>query len=938
MKRSCLFILTLVIFGFSLLAEAKGIIRGVVIDGESGETLIGAAVVIKESQQGTSTDLDGKYEFSLEPGTYTIVASFISFQTTTITDVTVKDNEVTVIDITLRESSVQLEEVTVAAKIMRNTENAVLLKQKKAASVVDGISSQQIKRMGDSDAAGAIKRVPGVSVEGGRYVSVRGLGDRYSKILLNGAEIPSLDPERNAVQLDLFPTNLIDNMIVHKTYTPDLPGSFTGGLINLSTKDFPEKKTIHFSASGGYNSNATFNSDFITHEGGSTDWLGFDNGDRDIPSGASNGIPEVFQGQDAEIEAITREFNKNWVTKKESPFMNQSYALSIGDQKKVFGERSFGYIASLSYSAKNRFYDDGVVGRYNVVSAGSSNELNPLYTLKDQQSTEEVLWGAVLNTHLKLNNNHSIGFNFMRNQSGTQTTRILSGQSSEIQQYSPDYIFQSQTLQYRERSITTAQLKGEHNLEKYNNTRIEWISSYTSSEQNQPDLRFFASDYQLMRDDNGNITDTLFSIDQSSYDIPTRFFRDMKENNFDNSVHVTIPYTAGTIKKATLKVGGGFLWKDRDFNERQFDFLQAPFNGDIEDFFANDNISVLNGTYADEATDPRNSYEGTQTVTAAYAMTDLQLRPELRLIIGARYEYTNMEVASKNPALDKGELLDHDILPSINLSYTLMKDMNLRGSYSRTLARPTFRELSPFPSFSFTGDFILVGNPDLERTLIDNMDVRWEWYPKPGEYLSISGFYKIFDGPIEKTVDPRAANLQLSYVNVGDANVLGMEIEVRKRLDFITSSLRQFRVGVNASFIDSRVSIDPAELAARQAIDPGVSDKRPMYGQSPYILNSYLMYDNDPLGISAAISVNTFGERLAIVSNGALPDVYEQSRTSLDLSISKAIGKYITLGLKAQNLLDPEYKFTHDYKGQEYLFSNSSRGRTFTLSFRYSLL
>lgn len=936
--------LVLCVLSISLFAQ-KGTIRGKVYDKTTGESLIGAAIVLDGTDYFAGTDLDGAYEIMVEPGTYTIKATYISYQDKLVTGAIVKDGDVTVIDIYLSEASEQLAEVVVEAKAVRSTENAVLLMKKDASSVMDGISSQEIKKMGDSDAAGAIKRVTGVSVEGGKYVTVRGLGDRYSKTLLNGSDIPSLDPEKNAVQLDLFPTNLIENMMVYKTFTPDLPADFTGGLINLSTKDFPEKFTLQFSGSWAYNDQATFNNNFMDYEGGKTDWLGIDDGTRAEPKNA-NTLPSTVYDftQDLEYNTETvKSFNKTMTTTNKSPFLNQSYSLSVGNQKKAFG-KPLGFIVGLTYSKSNRHYDGGTIGRYISPNPG---QLITDKLLTDARSQEDVLWGLMLNANMKLNANNKVGLTFLRNQGGNKDSRHLVGGWSEYSLYPNKDIFYSQAMNWVERAITTMQLKGEHNIPSLGNTKIEWISSYTASSQDQPDFRLFAYDWE---DGVG------YQISQQAYQPPARFYRSMEEDNFDNKLHITVPFENNS-GKGNVKFGGAYLYKNRDFAEYQYDYNDNnrsfgnvdndPVNGEyfinadrIQRFIADENIitsSTDQGFWMRSNRQMSNTYNGKQSVAAAYIMTNFPVTPRLKFVGGVRFETTNIRVESENPRDQIGEIDKADILPSANFNYDLNELMKLRFGYNRTIARPTFREMAPFASYLFAGDYVLVGNPDLDRTLIDNFDVRWEYYPGIGDLISASVFYKKFDSPIERRISPSAANLEVSFVNVPSATVAGAEVEFRKQLGFLSNEYNQTKLGLNASYIYARTKVDSAEYAARKEIDPNAKDTRPMYGQSPFIVNAYLSYSNVPKNWRASIAYNIWGERLSFVSRGRVPDVYEQSRGVLDFTFEKGLGDKWSISIKAQNLLNPDYYQTHDFEGQEYDFERYTVGRTYSLGVKYSL-
>ena len=359
----------------------------------------------------------------------------------------------------------------------------------------------------------------------------------------------------------------------------------------------------------------------------------------------------------------------------------------------------------------------------------------------------------------------------------------------------------------------------------------------------------------------------------------------------------------------------------------------------IFNFIGDDNIIsgyTTPGMYMRSNRQLSNSYTGTQSVIGAYAMGTLPLTDKLKAIVGVRFERTDITVESQNPNDDLGEVVANDFLPSLNMTYDLTEVMKLRAGYSRTLARPTFRELAPFSSYLFAGDYVLVGNPNLTRTTIDNFDLRWEWYPSLGDFVSASVFYKDFKDPIERRIAPEAQNLEVSFVNVPQARVLGAEIELRKELPFASNDNHKTRFGINATYIYARTQIDSAEAATRKLIDPNAKDTRPMYGQSPYIVNTYLSFVSVKHDFALNVSYNVWGERLTFVSQGRVPDVYEQPRNVVDLTFEKGFNDKWRITFRAQNLLNPEYKQTQDFNNTDYIFSNYSVGRTYSLGVKYS--
>ncbi|RMG76520.1 MAG: hypothetical protein D6707_12210, partial [Bacteroidetes bacterium] len=628
-------ILTFLAVGLNLAAVAQtGIIRGKVISNEDGMPMIGANVYLAGTTIGTISDIDGNFSLNNVPaGKQKVVASFISFVPDTV-EVEVKEGEVSVINFNLRTEAIVMEAVVVEAKQTKNNNNYIVLMQQKAASVVDGISSEQFKSAGDRNVAAAVKRVTGVTVEGGKYVYVRGLSDRYSKTLLNGAEIPGLDPNRNSVQMDLFPTNLVENITVVKTFTPDLPADFTGGLVNIQTKDFPETKTSQFSVSYSYNTQSSLNDNFLTSNKGKYDWLGFDDGSRAIPDRAQKYVPALFEDNER-LSAITKSFNKDFEPQTSKSFVNQSYSYSFGNQTMVFG-KPLGFVTALSYRKGYNYYTGGYTGRYSLTGDLSKVEsLNEELVLNDTRGEEDVVWGALMNASYKLSSNHKIGLMLMHNQNGNNQARYQTG---EIPSDQLGLHFETRTVQYTQRGLSTAQLTGEHYLPDFHKLKIEWISAATMSSQNQPDIRFFANDY-ILNTIQGTEVDTIYNLQPALYNVPARYYRDMKEQNIDNKINFQLPVNTVEGKNSYVKFGLSNVYKHRVFEEKRFDyrFQGVAYNGSISEFLSDENMEVGNPDgyiYVQNATEKRNSYEGKQNVAAAYLMTDAYITPKLRAIAG----------------------------------------------------------------------------------------------------------------------------------------------------------------------------------------------------------------------------------------------------------------------------------------------------------------
>jgi len=933
MTKKLLITLLLLTIMSGLMAQT-GIVRGKVTDAETGEELIGATVLVEGTMTGASADLDGNYSIDMAPvGIQTLKVQYISYETQMITGVEVIEGKVLILDIKLKPVSVGLDEVIITAKAVLNTESALLTLQRKSATVMDGISAQQISKAGDSDAAGAVSRITGVSVEGGKYVYVRGLGDRYSQTILNGCQIPSLDPERNTVQMDVFPTSAIENIVVYKSFSPNL-NAFTGGLINIVTKDFPEQLSVSFSAKFEYNTQASLNNDFLSYEGGNTDWIGIDDGTRNWPVTPQE-IP-LYPTKRDKLDEITMSFNKIMDPTPKRSFLNQSYGFFIGNQTTLFN-RPLGFNIGLSYKNEFNAYDDGERGLYKLTAA-DANALNKEQQYNETAGQYESFVGGLVNLNYKLSPKHKVGYVLLYNHSGQKHAFYQYGQkpSDEIGMF-----IQNRELSYEERSILANQFKGSHAPGDANGLKIDWIISYTISKQNEPDLRFFTNSYYP-----DAVGDAQYEINPSKYKVPSRYNRSMDEWNLDNKLDFELPFTF-LGDKSKFKFGGAYTYKNREFREEKIAYLAQVqyYNGDVSEYLADENIGQNNplydpvtrenyGLYVQDATDQRNSYDGYQSLIGAYAMVDLPLLKKLRMEAGLRYEANDMVTESLKTSIEKGELNDHDILPAINLTYTLIASMNLRFAYTRTLSRPTFREIAPFASFSPVAPTI-VGNPELKRTLIDNFDLKWEYFFKPGEIVSFGLFYKNFINPIEMVDNPVAVNPEISYQNVDNAKNYGFEVDFRKKLDFM-NVLRNMSFGLNFAYIRSEVTIDPQELESIRALDPDHPDSRPLFGQAPYIVNALLAYANNEIGLSANLIYNVTGPRISLVTKGGTPEVFQQPFNGLDFNISKTIGKYFTLTVNADNLLNSINKEVYTYKDIDYSFFEYSTGRTFGVKLAYN--
>ncbi len=930
MRKTAIAFIIIVFCYYQSLAQSE--IYGSIVDKNTGEALIGANVLIKGTSTGAIADVNGNYSIkNLPAGKYQLVCSFISYAPT-MAEVSVSSVKSKVVqNFILQSKSVQIEGATIKARAVTNTENALVSMQIKSATSVNGISSAEISMNGDKNAASSLGRVSGVTVQDGKYIYVRGLGDRYSRTDLNGAMVPSMDPEKNNIQLDLFPGSIIDNMKVYKTFSPNLPANFAGGYVDIITKRFPEEFLLQFSLSVAYNTHSSFNGNFLSYQGGKTDFLGFDDGTRAIPKLAWGSIPFRYQN-DKQLDKITASFNKIMAPSTKEVPLNHDFSFAIGDKKTLFG-KELGYLCSLTYSHDYRFYDNGENGHYSLTSSNSPFLQKDLQ-YKDSRGVDYVLWGFLGSASLKVSDNASITLNLIHNQGGTSSSRYQEGWNN----YHEVHI-QTRSLQYSQRAFSAAQLMGQHKIKRWNNMTLKWQSTYSRSQQDEPDLRFFTNIYEL----NGR-DDTIFSIDPAKQAVPARYWRFMTESNYDTKVDFSLPYQWAGIR-SKFKFGAKLMRKDRRFSEKRFDVNDDnnSYLGSVSSYLSDSNIGTnvssypqKFGVFIQDATQISNTYSAYQNLMAVYALTDQQIGEKFRAVYGLRMETTDIFLQSAKLDNPVGTLHGVDFLPAVNLSFKPKKNINLRAAYTRTLARPSFRELAPYASFEFAGDYTLIGNANLERTLIDNIDFRFEWALKPGELVSFDLFYKGFINPIERTFVSTSVNDELTFENASRADVYGFEFEIRKNLDFV-NALRNIKIGYNMAMVNSIVSIASAELSIIHATDPSAAATRSMYGQSPYIVNAYINYHAKKRNIDARLVFNTSGPKLAVVVKGGTPNIYEAPRKTMDFIIKKKFGNKITLSFKAKNLFNSTYKKYYTYKSREYIYSSFRLGRSFSLGFSYKI-
>ena len=935
-------LLGLLACGTAAALTAQTTLRGKVID-ETGFEVIGANVYLAgATSTGTVTDIDGQFELVTDrAGGDTVVVRYISYNTERI-PVALDGTVQSLGEILLAEESVALADVVVVARQIRDNAAAMRTIERRSLNTVNALSSQSFTARGDSDAAGAVSRVTGVSVEGGKYVYVRGLSDRYSKSTLNGASLPGLDPNKNSVQMDLFPTNLIDNIVVYKNFTPDLPGDFAGGLVDITTKDFPDELTVSAKLGFGANTNAHLGDDYLDHASTGAYALALGAGERAIPFDVT-ALPSQSDvisdpGRIPALRDATLGLSGDLVPTNATPLPNHTASFAIGNRVNA-GTKPLGFLAGFTYNRSFAGYSGGEQGRYKLTEAGAPR-LNLQRIVDDAAWSDEVTLGALASASLKLNALNKLSLNAMHNRSGSQATRL---QSNGRVFDAAGAFYEARTLSYTQRSLSSAQLRGEHATgSDAGDWRLDYTLAATLSAMDQPDLRFVNNFYDL--DAGGNRVN--FAVDAAEDILPTRFSRAMDEVNYDAHANMQRGFTQWGGLEARLKAGAGYLLKDRSFRETTLRYGNEE-DGDASDFtrfVTPDNViggeSGLDpntGVFIADFTQLGNQYDSDMGIGHAYAMTELPVTDRVRTVLGARVETTQLDFTSLRPQnnLVDARLIDAvDVLPSASAIYTTADEMtNLRAGYSRTLARPTFREVAPVTIYDELLNANVLGNPELARTLIDNVDLRYERYAAGGDMVSVGGFYKRFSNPIELTINPEAQNLELQYRNVAQADVYGAELEFNKALGFLAEGLS---AGANVTYVYSAVDIPATELASIRATRPDAEDTRPMFGQSPYIVNAFANFRN-AAGLTGNLTYNVQGDRLSLVSRGGTPNVFERPFHNLTAKVTAPIGEQLRLSLAAGNLLGSERRFTQRYLSEDYVFQAFRPGRTFSAGVSWQL-
>jgi hypothetical protein len=923
-------LLTLVITFFTLSLSAfaqKGKIEGKLTDAKTGQPLVGVSVIVKNTDKGVATDQEGRYVINVDVvAKVTLIFSYNGI-TKEVEDIEVTNGKITTQDIALEVKAKTGDEVIVksTSSARKETAAALISLQKNTAVVAQVISAETIKRSPDKNTGEILKRVTGTSVQEGKYLVVRGLSDRYNMAMLNGIALSSTEPDRKTFSFDIFPAAMIDNIVMNKTFIPELPGEWAGGLVQVQTKDVPAASFMNVQIGTGFNSN-TIGKNFQQAPGGKLDWLGIDNHARALPSALP--LKSAFSAlSPAEKTALGKEFRNNWVAKSGAAPLNASFQINGGGSTKIFGKKIAGIFA-LTYNQSNKRtpFD-------NIFIANNDGDVELKYN--NNKYSRDILTGALANITVQLNSNNKVSVkNLININTSDFVTDRFDGRDYILSGGGNGDRIKATEIGFRQNTFFNTQIIGEHNLPKIE-TKLKWYGGFNILDQYIPDQR------RLFYTQDGNDPSASYyallglGAGQKSGSI---FYSFLNDYIYNAGGDVTKSFTLNG-KKHSAKAGYLFQVKDRLFDSRPF-YTNTASNAikllPADQLYAAENFGTSNNKVQfDEINGNAYRYMANTILNAAYLQFDNPIGNKFRLVWGVRFESYDQLVGSKVKTDPRHvNTIVKDFLPGINLAYKFNNKTNFRFAASQTVIRPEFRELSPFAFYDFELGAQVVGNKSAQRTKVTNLDLRYELYPRAGELITMGAYFKHFDKPIEYYFNRTGPGTNtFNILNTKNATAFGAEVEFRKKLDF-TSALKNFTLSGNMSYIYSRVK------------DTTGTVDRPLQGQSPYLINFGIQYDLTKIGFSSTLLFNQIGRRILFVGNEAISDIWEAPRPLLDLQLAQKVFKRKgEIKLNISDIINSRANFYHDLDNNK-KYSSSSKdvlaitrnyGTSFSLSFAYNI-
>jgi outer membrane receptor protein involved in Fe transport len=878
----------------SQIPQTTGKIVGRVVDATSGQGLADVGVQIVGTTIGVSTGVDGRFFLSNVPtGTVTIHVRRIGFAAKTVTGIPLESGQTVDQSIALTRASVELATLVVDAVAERGTVNSALDAQRTSVGVVNAVTAQQIARSPDADAAQAVQRVSGVTVQDNKYVFVRGLGERYTTSSLNGARVPSPEPEKRVVPLDMFPAGLLQSITTTKTFTPDLQGDFSGALVDIKTLEFPASRKMSLQLGGGYEAGAT-GASLIQAQMAGGERIGNVSSARDLPALVrSVGNMQSINLTPGDKSLLVSQFRDSWTPRTGTGAPNMSGSASIGGNDPLLLGHSLGYLFSGTYSSGTDFRDGQI--RALADRGNTPGETREIDRFVGQRASQGVLWGGLANMSTQLGSSSRISLNGIYNRTADNDAIVETGS------FENEGIRARITrMQYVERGIHSLQLAGDHQLGVRN--RIEWFGTLSGVRRYEPDRSEFV---QAIEQDAVGGPDILRWVNSGNGGA-VRTFSDLNETSRELNARYQLGF--GADQQSSIKIGGLIRSTDRDADTRAYAISAAGISNSIRELAPEE---IFDGRFASQnifdiaPLAQGGSYSARDHLGAGFAMAELALSSRLRLVGGARYEADHLEVDAFSTL--GSPVLTHkvwnDVLPSLALNIKMTETQQLRLSATRTLARPEYRELSPIKSRDVLNGDDTQGNENLSRTRIANYDMRWEWYPQTGEVLSVGLFAKKFDLPIERVYRAAGSGTRtVFYTNAKNADNLGVELEARKNLGFIADGFTPFSLFSNVTVMKSKIHL----FTDTQASATNLS--RAMVGQAPYVVNAGLTYASVGGASSATLLFNRVGNRIDAAGDSPLPDVVELARNVLDFSLRFGLTESLGFRADAKNILDSPFR------------------------------
>jgi len=832
----------------SLILQAQIGIEGHITDKKNKEPLTGATILIEGTLKGSTADIDGNYKFNnIAEGKYTLIISYVSYNTLRIPNVVVKKNKVTTLDIELEDAGLQLQSVQVVAQRKTDTELSMLKSVRSSVQVVNGISSQQISKTLDRDASEVVKRVPGVTIQDNRFIVVRGLNQRYNNVWLNNAATPSSETDAKSFSFDVIPSSMIDNILIYKTGSPELTSEATGGFIKIFTKNIPDENFLNVEYGIGYNDRTTLKDTY--HLPGTTlDFLGLGSAARDIPAGFP---ANLNMSSIADRDAYALKLSNNWQAKRSTALPNQKLAVAFGKKWNRNSGAKLGTVTSLNYS--NTYSTRNNMENYAYERFDPTTE-TPTYLYKYTANiyTTEFKIGLMHNwAYQTASGKSKFEFKNLLNQIGIDKSANTSGWNNYRQAN-----FKYFSNQYLSRTTYSGQLSGNHKLNDQLESKLDWNVGVAYANRLEPNRQ----NWNMKENANGAYEYVLPT--GSSINELGRLYLTNKEYVNTGAVNYEQKLKIWNLM-TTLKTGGYAEYKTRNYSERSLCYKNTNsglYSDDqinavsFETLFTEPYLGQNKVITIDEQTNVANAYDAQNLLTAGYIALNLPVG-KLNVYGGVRAEYNrltlngyfdaNTPVKIDNPTLN--------LFPSINTSYNLTEKSLVRIAYASTINRPEFREVSPLVYYDFTEKNTVTGNPNLKDASIQNLDIRFENYPSPTETFSIAAFYKHFTNPIEMVSVGTGSSF--SFDNALGATNYGLELEVKKSLEKMIG-LKNFALSLNASYIYSQVQF--ANVLTER--------NRPLQGQSPVVVNTALFYQNDKIGLSSSVMYNVMGKRILVAA------------------------------------------------------------------------